>query len=160
LYHVGGLSIVARAAIDGFTSVVHAGFEAATANRDVDREGVTIVSVVATMLQRMLDERSDRPFPPSLRCVLAGGGAVPRRLLDRCRSLGVTLLQTYGLTETASQVATLAPADAFNHLGSSGPALWPNSIRIAEAEEELSPGSEGEIQVRGPIVMAVYYNDP
>lgn len=160
LYHVGGLSILTRAAIDGFTSVVQRGFDAAAVNRAVDAGSVTIVSVVATMLQRMLDERSDRPFPASLRYVLAGGGSVPRHLLDRCRSLGVPLLQTYGLTESASQVATLAPGDVYKRPGSAGRALWPSSIRIASGARELPAGAEGEIQVRGPIVMAGYHNDP
>lgn len=161
LYHVGGLSIVTRAAIDGFTSVVHPGFNAATVNRSVDNDGVTMVSVVAAMLQRMLDEREDRRFPESLRCVLAGGGPVPTRLVERCELLGVPLLQTYGLTETASQVATLAPQDAFGRPGSVGRALWPSAIRIADASsEQLPAGTEGEIQVRGPIVMAGYYNNP
>ena len=62
LFHVGGLSILLRSAIYGIPAVVHESFDAAAANRTVD-EGATIVSVVATMLQRMLDERGKRPYP-------------------------------------------------------------------------------------------------
>ncbi|KAA3418863.1 AMP-binding protein, partial [Streptococcus pneumoniae] len=61
--------------------------------------------------------RGHRPYPPTLRCVLLGGGPAPRNLLERCARLGVPVVQTYGLTETASQVVTLAPEDALRKLG-------------------------------------------
>ena len=163
LFHVGGLSIVFRAAIYGITVVVHDGFDAEEVNRAIDDDRVTIVSVVAVMLQRMLDARGDRPYPPTLRCVLLGGGPAPRALLERCASLAIPVVQTYGLTETASQVATLAPEDALRHLGSAGRPLYPNEIRIAAGEgsdRAAAPGDAGEILVRGPVVMAGYAGVP
>ena len=163
LFHVGGLSIVFRAAIYGITAVVHDGFDAAAVNRAIDDDGVTIVSVVAVMLQRMLDERGDRPYPPTLRCVLLGGGPAPRPLLERCASLGIPVVQTYGLTETASQVATLAPEQALRRLGSAGRPLYPNEIRIATTDDSAraaAPEEAGEILVRGPVVMAGYAGLP
>ncbi len=163
LFHVGGLSIVFRAAIYGITAVVHDGFDADAVNRAIDEDHVTIVSVVAVMLQRMLDARGDRPYPPTLRCVLLGGGPAPRALLERCASMGIPVVQTYGLTETASQVATLAPEDALSRLGSAGRPLYPNEIRIAAGEgtaAAAAPGDAGEILVRGPVVMAGYAGAP
>ena len=161
LFHVGGLSILLRAAIYGITAVVHDGFDAAAVNRAVEDEGVTIVSVVGVMLQRMLDERGDRPYPPSLRCVLLGGGPAPRPLLERCARAGVPVVQTYGLTETTSQVATLAPEDALRRLGSAGRPLYPNELRIMAGDgREARPGEAGEILVRGPVVMAGYAGRP
>lgn len=156
LFHVGGLSIVFRAAIYGIAAVVHDGFDADAVNRAIDDEGVTIVSVVAVMLQRMLDARGGRTYPPSLRCVLLGGGPAPRPLLERCASLGIPVVQTYGLTETTSQIATLAPEDALRKLGSAGRPLYPNQIRIACGDRDALPGEAGEILVRGPVVMAGY----
>ncbi len=82
------------------------------------------------MLQRMLDERDDRPYPASLRCVLLGGGPAPEPLLRRCAAIGVPVVQTYGLTETASQIATLAPDDALRKLGSAGKPLFGAELRI------------------------------
>ena len=154
LFHVGGLSILLRSAISGGAALVHDGFDPHAVNRAIDEDGVTIVSVVATMLQRMLDARGDVPYPSTLRCVLLGGGPAPRVLLERCAALGVPVVQTYGLTETTSQLATLAPEDALSHLGSAGRALYPNELRIAGAS---APGDEGEILVRGPVVMAGYH---
>lgn len=160
LHHVGGLAILTRAAIHGITAVVHDGFDADRVNRALDGERVTLVSVVAVMLQRMLDARGDRPYPPSLRCVLLGGGPAPAPLLQRCARIGVPVVQTYGLTETASQVATLAPADAAMHVGASGRALYPNEIRIRAAADDAARDGTGEILVRGPVVMAGYFGQP
>lgn len=157
LFHVGGLSILLRSAIYGGAAIVHEGFDPLAVNRAIDDEGVTLVSVVATMLQRMLDARGDAPYPPTLRAVLLGGGPAPRVLLERCAARGIPVVQTYGLTETTSQLATLAPSDVRSHLGSAGRALYPNRMRIAGAS---SPEDEGEILVRGPVVMAGYHGRP
>ena len=156
LFHVGGLSIILRSAIYGITAVVHDEFDAERVNAAIDDDGVTIVSVVAVMLQRMLDARADRPYPPSLRCVLLGGGPAPRALLDRCATIGVPVVQTYGLTETCSQLATLAPEEALRRPGSAGKALYPNELRLASITEE----GAGEILAKGPVVMAGYANQP
>ena len=156
LFHVGGLSIILRSAIYGIAAVVHDEFDADRVNAAMEHDGVTIVSVVSVMLQRMLEARGDRPYPPSLRCVLLGGGPAPRSLLDRCAALGVPVVQTYGLTETCSQLATLAPEDALRRPGSAGKALYPNELRLASIAED----GAGEILVRGPVVMAGYANQP
>lgn len=157
LFHVGGLAILLRSAICGFAAVVHESFDAAAVNRSIDEEGVTVVSVVAVMLQRMLDVRDAVPYPPTLRCMLLGGGPASRTLLERCRAMGVPVVQTYGLTETASQLATLPPEDALRKLGSAGRPLYPNGLRISGGSGEvLEAGAEGEIQVRGPVVTPGY----
>ena len=151
LFHVGGLSIVFRSAIYGTRVILHDGFDAALVNADIDR-GATIVSVVSVMLERILDDRGRRSLPETFRCALVGGGPTPKILLERCISAGLPVAQTYGLTETCSQVATLLPADAVRKLGSAGKPLHPNEIRL--------DGSESEILVRGPIVMSGYYEQP
>ncbi len=161
LFHVGGLSITIRAAVYGITAIVHDGFEASAVNDAIDNDGVSIVSVVAVMLQRMLDSRGDRPYPSTLRSVLLGGGPAPLSLLERCATLGVPVVQTYGLTETCSQAATLSPGEALTRLGSAGKSLSPNDLRIVTSDgEDAEPDEAGEILVRGPIVMAGYAGQP
>ena len=149
MFHVGGLSIVMRAAIYGIDACILDGFDAGRVNAEIDR-GATMVSVVAVMLERMIDDRGDRPYPATLRCVLLGGGPASSNLLERCDSLGIPVVQTYGLTEACSQVATLSLDAARSRLDSAGKPLYPNAIRV----------HNGEIQVRGPIVMQGYFADP
>jgi O-succinylbenzoic acid--CoA ligase len=151
LFHVGGLAILLRGAICGITVVVQPRFDAAEVNRAIDAHAVTIVSVVSTMLDRMLTERGGRGYPSSLRCVLLGGGPAPLPLLERATARGVPVVQTYGLTETASQLATLAPEDALRKLGSAGKPLMGSEIRI---------GPDDEICVSGPSVSPGYVNHP
>ena len=151
LFHVGGLSILLRSVICGITAVVHDGFDEVAVNTAIDNGGVTMVSVVSVMLERMLDQREGAVYPITLRCVLLGGGPAPLSLLERCASLSVPVVQTYGLTETCSQVVTLAPDEASRRHGASGKALYPNEVKIA---------ATGEILVRGPVVMAGYAGQP
>jgi O-succinylbenzoic acid--CoA ligase len=161
LFHAGGLSILLRSVIYGTAAVVHAGFDPARANASIDSDGVTMISVVANMLQRMLDDRGDRPYPASLRCVLLGGGPAPETLLRRCAEIGVPVVQTYGLTETASQVSTLAPEDALRKLGSAGKPLFGSELRIVTDEGAgCAAGEAGQIVVRGPTVSRGYLNHP
>jgi o-succinylbenzoate---CoA ligase len=151
LFHVGGMSIITRSAIYGICAVVHESFDEHRVNHAIDHEGVSVVSVVAVMLERMLAARGDAPFPSSLRCVLLGGGPASASLLKRAASLNVPVVQTYGLTETCSQVATVSPLDAAQKPGSAGKPLYPDEIRISQ---------DDEIMVRGPVVMKGYYENP
>ncbi|HLF76058.1 MAG TPA: o-succinylbenzoate--CoA ligase [Dehalococcoidia bacterium] len=161
LFHVGGLAILLRSAIYGTAAIVHESFDPGRVNRAIDEDGVTIISVVANMLQRMLDGRGATPYPASLRCVLLGGGPAPQPLLERCAALAVPVVQTYGLTEAASQVATLAPDDALARLGSAGKPLFGTELRIVGADgQPCAAGEAGEILVKGPTVCAGYLKRP
>lgn len=167
LFHVSGLSILMRSVIYGIPAVVHASFDPDAVNRAIEEERVTIVSVVSAMLSRMLEAHGDRPYPEWFRCALAGGGPVPLDLLEACVRRGVPVVQTYGLTETASQVVTLAPGAAQHKIGSAGLPLFPNELRIERAEAsagagaiDAAPGEVGEIVVHGPTVMAGYWGRP
>ncbi len=160
LFHVGGLSILMKSVIYGIPAVVHERFDPEGANRAIDEDGVTIVSVVAVQLRRMLDARGEKPYPPTLRHVLLGGGPAPLSLLEECARRGVPVVQTYGLTETASQAATLAPADALRKAGSAGKPLLPTEIRIEREGRAVASGEVGEIVVRGPTVTPGYADRP
>lgn len=165
LFHVGGLSILLRSVIYGIPVIVQEKFDARAVHRAIDEQGVSLLSVVAAMLDRMLDERGHVPYPPSLRAVLLGGGPAPEALLRRAAALGMPVLQTYGLTETSSQVATLSPEDALRKLGSAGKPLFPTAVRIVARDENgrprlAAPGQAGEIAVSGPSVTRGYWRRP
>ena len=124
LHHVGGLAIVHRAAMFGSTLVLHERFDAERVQAELAGGGITHVSLVPTMLARLAPLEA-----PTLRALLLGGGPIPAEQLGS----GLPLVPTYGMTETASAVAT----------GTPGEPLPGVDLRIAE---------DGEILVRGPMV--------
>ncbi len=153
LHHVGGLSIPIRSAIYGTAVELFPRFEPEAVNRALRSGEVTLLSVVPTMLRRMLNA-DDRPFGGSLRAVLVGGGPVPPALLERATARGLPVVQTYGLTEACSQVTTLSPSEAMSHLGSAGRALLSADVRV-----DAPTGEPGEILIRGPAVTPGYYRN-
>ena len=159
LFHVGGLGMLTRAAYDGGCLVLRERFEAEDTNRAIDEEGVTHASFVATTLERVLEARKDRPVPATFRLALIGGGPVPAPLLARARAAGILALQTYGLTESCAQVATEHPDEADGR--TAGRPLPGLQVRIVgPGGEALEAGREGDIEVRGPTVMAGSLNRP
>jgi o-succinylbenzoate---CoA ligase len=106
LAHVGGLSILVRSTVYATTVVLHERFDAAAALDALmsERERITLVSLVPTMLARLLDAGLRRP--PALRWALLGGGPIPPALLDRAAQAEVPVAPTYGMTEACSQIAT------------------------------------------------------
>jgi O-succinylbenzoic acid--CoA ligase len=158
---VGGLAILLRCCLYGIPVTLHERFDPAALSRAVDREGVTLVSLVPTMLARWLEERDGRPVPPTLRAVLLGGAAASERLLERARRLGIPVLPTYGLTEAGSQVATRVPADDARPLAGRLRPLLGTGLRIVRDDgSSAAPGEEGEIRVHGPTLMRGYRHLP
>ena len=90
---------------------------------------------------------------PSFKTMLAGGGPLPVDYLERAKECGLPVLQTYGMTETSSQTATLAAADAIRKMGSAGKPLFFNQIKIKNTQ---NPGETGEVLLRGPHVTPGY----
>ncbi len=164
-YHIGGLSILLRSVIYGIGVVALEHFDAVAVNEAIAAEGVTIISVVAVMLQRMLaaldEAHVSHSYPPALRCVLLGGGPAPQPLLEDCAERHIPVVQTYGLTESCSQAATLAPEDALRKLGSAGKPLLPVQLRIVDEDGAIAPpGEPGGIELRGPTITPGYAERP
>lgn len=161
LYHVGGLAVVFRSCLYGTAIVLHPRFELDAFSRSLDRDGITLTSVVPTMLHRLLRHREGQAWPDSLRHILLGGAAATDELLAAARASGAPVATTYGLTEAASQVATMRPADVLRKPGSVGKPLMFSHVRIVDRDgNALPPGERGEIVVAGPTVMAGYYKNP
>ena len=148
---IGGLSILTRCLAARRCVVLAAGFDAATFPDGVATDGITLASLVPTMLHRVLDAHPGWVPPPQLRAVLVGGAAAPPALLRRAQERGLPIVLTYGMTETCSQVvatpyaARHAPGDC-----GTGRALPGADLRIRD----------GQIEVRGPMLMAGYLAKP
>jgi len=155
LCHVGGLSILMRGALYATTVVLTDHFDATSVWEQIERERVTLVSLVTPMLRALLDAEPRPGAARTLRCVLLGGGPMPAPLLERARQAGLPLAVSYGLTETASQVTATVPGEPVYDATSAGRPLPGVEVRVDEVEDDGS----GEILVRAPQVTAGYLAD-
>jgi len=120
--------------------VVHERFGADRVRTALEHGDITLASFVSTMLHRLREAGLETA--PGLRAVLLGGGPIPSDLLDWARDRGLPVAPTYGMTETASQIVTVPPADALRGERFGAP--------LEGVELRIAPG--GEILVRGPMV--------
>ena len=159
LHHMGGLAPVYRSALYGTTLVLREGFDAGGTADDIDTYDVTGVSLVPTMLKQMLDRRGT--LSDTLRVVLLGGAPAPDELLERCRDYSIPVHPTYGMTESASQIATATPRQTRGRLGTVGRPLFGTEVTIVDEDgAPVADGETGEIVVDGPTVTPGYLERP
>ena len=158
LAHVGGLSIQLRSAIYATTVLLHGRFDVEAVLDGLMDPGrpVTLVSLVPTMLSRLLD--AGLREPPSLRWALLGGGPIAPALLERARAAGVPVAPSYGMTEGCSQIATFGwplygfelRIDGSGELLVRGPAVAPGALA---PDGWLHTGDLGSLDERGRLTI-------
>jgi len=134
LFHVGGLSILTRSAINQTEALIHNGFDVDKVKQALAEDRITLVSLVATQLSRLLDAGATAPH---LRAALIGGGPVPASLIADASEAGIPVIPTYGMTETCSQVWTGKPLPG----------------------AEIANGPDRELLIRGPMVAPKAISD-
>ncbi|WP_254763970.1 class I adenylate-forming enzyme family protein [Natrinema marinum] len=158
MYHMGGLAPVLRSVLYGTPVVIQREFDAESTARVLGEYEISGVSLVPTMCKRLL-EVGWNPAD-TLRFVLLGGAPASDELLERCRKRGVPVHPTYGMTETASQIATATPAETGTHEGTVGqPLLFTDVSVVDEAGTAVGAGEQGELVVSGPTVTPGYLDD-
>jgi O-succinylbenzoic acid--CoA ligase len=162
LFHVGGLAIAWRSVINGTAITLLPKFDEQEVLEAIATEKVTLISLVPTMLSRLLEHPQAKNLQ-NLRGILLGGAPASSELIERCLQLNLPIMPTYGMTETASQITTLAAHEVKLKQGSSGLPLFGNQIRIVAEDHsdlELPADAIGQIMVRGASVMTGYLNQP
>lgn len=160
LFHIGGISIFIRAVLYGITVDLYEKFDTDTINYALTHEDVSLISLVPTMLYRLLESRTET-WNSKLRLVLLGGAATTPELMQGCIEEDIPVATTYGLSEASSQVATTLPGDAVRKPGTVGKPLMFTQVKIVD-ENGISqnPGDYGEVLVKGETIMQGYYNNP
>jgi O-succinylbenzoic acid--CoA ligase len=156
LAHVGGLTILLRSTLYATTVVAHERFdtEAVLADLMDASRRITLVSLVPTMLARLLD--AGLRNPPTLRWALISGAPLTEPLLARAAAAGVPIAPSYGLTETCSQMVTFGLPLFRGELrleAGGGAVDGERGGEDAAARAVDGPAARrGEIAVRGPMV--------
>ena len=94
-----------------------------------------------------------KALDPNLRFIVVGGAPCPIHVLQGFKSLGIKIIEGYGLTECAPLVSVASPKVA--KVGTIGRKLPNIEIRLADQNE----AGVGELQVKGPNVMLGYYHN-
>ncbi len=157
MYHISGFSIMMRSLIYGIPVYLIEKFDVDYINKVLINERASIISLVPTMLKRCLNGlKVGQSYNKNFRCVFLGGGPIDNWTLLRCQLLQIPVIQSYGMTETASNVVALNFKDAQRKVGSSGQALFPVQLRITNQDDE----GTGSIEIKAPNVAKGYLNHP
>jgi len=160
LAHVGGLGVLVRSLWNRRAVALFSVEKSLLRELDrfvaaCERLQVTLVSLVPTLLERLLAPPVAWRPPPSLRAVLVGGAAIPRRLIARARAAGIPALPTYGMTETCAQISTGRYAARFEP-PPPGHELFPSGVPLAGTEVRLV---DGLLEVRSPMLLSGYLGE-
>ena len=138
LFHVGGFAIFARGYLKGRVApIVQGRWEPHTLVQALNVCKATLTSLVPTQVYDLV--REECSLPDAVRAVIVGGGRLDSDVATRARQLGWPVLQSFGMTEAASQIATQsvrAPVD-----GEQGMRIlsgW--NVRVVEEVLEFSRG--------------------
>ena len=149
LHHIGGLAVMLRALMFGFSVNLVSSFEAQKVIDTIIKYPITIISLVPTMLKRILDLEGGLIALKSLRWILLGGGPSPEYLLDLCIKEKLNIVKVYGMSETCSGTVGLKLLDEpHNKLYAgrpfSGACIWTEN---------------DELHISGPMVMKGYVGE-
>ncbi len=162
LYHVYGITSVMNVSMYlGLTIELFTHFEPAKVLEIVEAEKQTILFAVPTMYNRLIQEAAERPpRNPSLKFCISGGASLPVEFLHRFESLFNTkIYEGYGLTE--APVCVENPYGGLTKPGSIGLPIAEFSARIVDSNgNDVPPGDNGELIIKGPGVMKGYLNRP
>ncbi len=157
--------------LKGARNIILRHFDASAVLETIQREGVTTAMFVPTMIIRLLQHPHLHDYDvSSLNCIFFGTAPLPAdKLQQAIESFGNIIRQNYGLSEATQPILSLTPADLaidedakrLQRLSAAGrPALGIEVRIVDESGQEVSPGEDGELILRGETVMPGYWKDP
>ena len=164
MFHVAGTNISFSGMAAGGRIVLQADFSPPSVLKAFGDERVNHVFLAPVMINALLQtpgvEQADFS---SLKTVSYGASPISEAVLAKATEVfGCGFIQFYGMTETTGAGTTLAPGEHRGELLRSCGRPWTTlETRIADEDgNTLGAGEIGEIEIRGPIVMAGYWNRP
>ncbi|MFX0136525.1 MAG: class I adenylate-forming enzyme family protein [Candidatus Hodarchaeota archaeon] len=169
IFHAAAMFTVIVAMYGATPMVTHKRFDPIYTYETIEKEKVTNLELVPTMLIRLLEAYDPKYDISSLQTIFYGAAAIDPTTLKKALEVfkNVEFLQVFGMTETAVPVTTLTSEDhelirdeeRDELLRSAGKAIAGVEIKIVdEMRNELPIGEIGEIVVRGEGIMQGYWN--
>jgi O-succinylbenzoic acid--CoA ligase len=153
LYHVSGLMQFMRSFTSNGKLVIRNFKQIEQAIYPIN-PGDFFISLVPTQLQRLLQNSLLSAQLSQFQTVLLGGAPAWNELLVEARSKNIPLALTYGMTETASQIATLKPEDFLQGKDNCGKILPHAKVKISNAQNQI-----GFITIQSKSLALGYYPD-
>jgi len=149
----------------GARTVIMPGFDPLAYLQLIEKERITSINMVPTMMQMLLEHPAfNSDSLSTLRHIIYGASPMPRPVIEKAISLlgQHRFWQYFGQTEFPLVIAALRPEDHVPELfGACGRPSLDVEIRLVnEGGDDVPEGMEGEVVVRGPSMMAGYYNAP
>ncbi len=157
MHHIGGISIILRSLIYESAIFRLDHFDVGAVGKLVlKKTEIKAVSLVPTMLKRLLDE-SKFKVHKQFKAILLGGGPVQTTLLNSASARKIPIIISYGMTETCAQIAARRVAHISTEEVSVGAVFEPNEIQIRDENGSvLSENESGNIWLKGPQVFDGY----
>ncbi len=157
LYHVSGFMQTIRALLTGGKVVFSLGSDLGVDCQMLFSQAPedSFLSLVPTQLRKLIEDGSMVHRLREFRAVFCGGGPLPEDLARASREARLPLAPTYGMTETAAQVATLLPEEFLYGIEGQGRPLPHISIEIFNAE--LESEGVGDILIQGSSLFRGYF---
>jgi o-succinylbenzoate---CoA ligase len=158
LYHVSGLMQFMRSFTTGGKLAILPFKALESSQRYEIQPSEFFISLVPTQLQRLLQNPELTTWLAQFKTVLLGGAPTGNELLEKARLHRIRLAPTYGMTETASQIATLKPDDFLNGKVSSGEILPHAQITIRNQKGDILLSNQiGNITIQSQSLALGYY---
>lgn len=162
LFHAHGLiSGLLTALAAGSSVICTEGFDASSFfgwMRELQPTWYTAVPTIHRALLTAAEANPDRARSSSLRVIRSASSSLAPAILNGLETIfGIPVLETYGMTEAASQIA--ANPFELRKIGSVGRAAGPEIAIMDETGRALASGEHGEIVLRGANMSRGYYND-
>lgn len=156
LYHVSGLMQLMRSFLGGLE--LEFGVWEEIFKMDGNGSSGRVVSLVATQLERLLEDATAVASLLGMEAVFIGGGPMRIETAERARAEALPLVLSYGMTETGAMVTALPKADFLAGDFHAGRALNHASIRIVDCGgKSCAGGSTGRIEVRSLALFKGYH---
>ena len=148
LHHIGGLSIIFRSLLYGFKIVLVDHFDAKDCVNKIMHYKTNLISLVPTMLSRLLKINKKTGIEKILRAIILSGSYASSSLLKSAIDNNMNIYKAYGMTESSSGIFGFWVKNNLQHINSVGKSHSRVSFKI----------QDNLLLVKGPMIINRYYN--